>query len=73
MKNERGNISLTEFEKPNWSKIGDIKVIMVGDGPQFENAKEIVDASEIMKNKVHLVGFSGNVGKYLKDILHYRL
>ena len=67
MKNEGGNISLSEFEKPNWSKIGDIKVIMVGDGPQFENAKKIVDGSEIMKNKVHLVGFSGNVGGYLNE------
>jgi glycosyltransferase involved in cell wall biosynthesis len=38
---------------------------MVGEGPQFEIAKRIVDNSELMTKNIHLVGYSDNVHNYL--------
>ena len=43
----------------------DINFIIVGDGPQFEKAQEIVEKSDILRNKVHLVGYSSEVNSFL--------
>ena len=47
-------------------KIEDINFIMVGDGPQLEKARQIVEESEVLKGKVHLVGYSSEVNLFLE-------
>ena len=44
----------------------ELHFVMVGDGPQFETAKDIVDGSEILRGRVHLVGFSNQVVEHLR-------
>lgn len=39
--------------------------IMVGDGPQLEKARSIVDNSTILNGRVHIVGYSSEVNAYL--------
>ena len=46
--------------------IEDINFIMVGDGPQLEKARQIVEKSEILRGKVHLVGYSSEVNLFLE-------
>ena len=53
--------------KPQWKGNGLANFVMLGDGPQFERAKEIIEKSEILRGRVHLVGFSDRVGEYLRN------
>ena len=46
---------------------GDINFVMLGDGPQFDKAREIVKESEILSGKVHFVGFTDKVSEYLRN------
>ena len=41
-----------------------IHFVMLGDGPQFDRAKGIIERSDILKNRMHLIGFSNKVNWY---------
>ena len=41
--------------------------IMVGDGPQIEKARRIVDNSNTLNGKVHIVGYSSKIKDYLSS------
>ena len=45
--------------------IEEIQFIMVGGGPQLEKARKIVEDSEILRDRVHIVGYSPDVSSYL--------
>ena len=64
--NSKHSIMDDELVNNNILQIEDeINFIIVGDGPQFEKAQEIVEKSEILRNKVHLVGYSSEVNAFL--------
>ncbi len=44
-----------------------IHFVMLGDGPQFDRAKGIIERSDILKNRMHLIGFSNKVNSYLNE------
>ena len=52
---------------PRWKGNGLVNFVMLGDGPQFNKAKGIIEKSEILRGRVHLVGFSDRVGEYLRN------
>ena len=45
--------------------IDEIQFIMVGEGPQLEKARAIVEDSEILRERVHIVGYSPEVSSYM--------
>jgi glycosyltransferase involved in cell wall biosynthesis len=53
--------------KPQWKGNGLVNFVMLGDGPQFSRAKEIIEKSDILRGKVHLIGFTDRVGEYLRN------
>ena len=54
-------------EAQDWGEMREIDFVMLGDGPQYEKAKEIIEDSNVLRNRVHLVGFSPMVGEYLRN------
>ena len=68
--NENKSANQHELEETNSIKnknlLGDINFIMVGDGPQLEKARHIVEKSEYLNGKVHLVGYSSEVNVFLE-------
>ena len=47
--------------------MGEFNFIMVGDGPQIEKARRIVDNSKALNGKVHIVGYSSEIRDYLSS------
>lgn len=45
--------------------VENLHFVLVGDGPQLERAKSIVENSKLLSDRVHLVGFSNRVAQYL--------
>lgn len=64
--NEEGDRELLS-EEIVWDNSKEVHFVMVGDGPQFEKSREIVQNSEILRGRIHLVGFSEKVGEYLRN------
>lgn len=58
--NKDNNSDIKNLERP-------IHFVMLGDGPQFERAKEIISASNILSGRIHLMGFSNKVNSYLNE------
>ena len=58
--NEDNNRDIKNLERP-------IHFVMLGDGPQFERAKEIISTSNILNGRIHLMGFSNKVNLYLDE------
>ena len=44
-----------------------INFVMLGDGAQFDKARDIVEESEILSGRVHFVGFTDKVSEYLRN------
>ena len=63
LENEKKGLMDEEISNNEVGK--NIHFVMVGEGPQFEIAKRIVDNSELMTKNIHLVGYSDNVHNYL--------
>ena len=47
--------------------MGEFNFIMVGDGPQIEKARRIVDNSKALNGNVHIVGYSSEIRDYLSS------
>lgn len=66
--NEGGKTLSNSGMNPQWKENGLVNFVMLGDGPQFERAMEIIEESEIMRGRVHLVGFTDKVGEHLRNL-----
>ena len=69
--NEENRVLLeSKLGKKARAKIGKIsgrtKFVMVCDGAQFEKAKSIIMSSENLRERVHLIGYSDEVSKFLE-------
>ncbi len=78
-KSAGASLELEAWMKQNGEIIGDycaksdypengaeLHFIMVGDGPQLDKARQIVEGSKILSKRIHLVGFSSEVEKYME-------